>query len=213
MQTNHEILELFPIPISSTILPPHFSKILPFFYQQEMLSDEEVDSINYGERSKNSYILDEPECIELKKHILELVGKYSYEILGYNYTEYKFSQSWISYKHPGQQHTMHGHPNSLISGVFYFGEITDETSSIRFHNNTIGVNTSTIKPSMKKGARKYTHEYFSVNATAGLLLLFPSYLQHSVPLNKSQLTRCSLAFNSVPVRGFGHETELTELKF
>jgi uncharacterized protein (TIGR02466 family) len=108
---------------------------------------------------------------------------------------------------------MHGHPNSLISGVFYFGEITDETSSIRFHNNTIGVNTSTIRPSMKKGIRKYTHEYFSVNATPGLLLLFPSYLQHSVPLNKSQLTRCSLAFNSVPVGGFGHETELTELKF
>lgn len=213
MQTNHEILELFPIPISSTILPLHFSKILPFFYQQEMLTDGEVDSINYGERSKNSYILDEPECIELKKHILGSIKEYSYEILGYNYTEYKFSQSWVSFKHPGQQHTMHAHPNSLISGVFYFGEITDETSSIRFHNNTIGVNTSTIRPSMKKGARKYTHEYFSVNATPGLLLLFPSYLQHSVPLNKSQLTRCSLAFNSVPVEGFGHETELTELKF
>ena len=82
MQTNHEILELFPIPVSSTILPLHFSKILPFFYQQEMLSDEKVDSTNYGERSKNSYILDEPECIELKKHILGSIKEYSYEILG-----------------------------------------------------------------------------------------------------------------------------------
>jgi K+-transporting ATPase A subunit len=76
-----------------------------------------------------------------------------------------------------------------------------------------GVNTATIRPKMKKGFRKYTHEYFSINATPGLLLLFPSYLQHSVPLNKSNLIRCSLAFNSVPVVGFGEEESLTELKF
>jgi len=213
MQTNYQVLELFPVPVFTTTLPPHFSSILPFFYQQEMLNDKESDTPNYGERSKNSYILDEPECIELKNYILELVGEYSYEILGYNYKEYKFGQSWVSYKHPEQHHTLHNHPNSLISGVFYFGEITDETPSIRFHNNGFGVNTAIIKPKMKKEPRKYLHNHFSINATPGLLLLFPSHLQHSVPLNKSNLTRCSLAFNSVPVVGFGEEVSLTELKF
>ena len=213
MQTDYQVLELSPTPVFTTTLPPHLGSILPFFYQQEMLDDKEIDSINYGARSKNSYILDEPECVELKNYILESIKDYSYEVLGYDYKEYKFGQSWVSYKHPGQHHTMHNHPNSLISGVFYFGEITDETPSIRFHNNMLGVNTAIIRPKMKKESRKYLHEHFSINATPGLLLLFPSYLHHSVPLNKSNLTRCSLAFNSVPVVGFGEEESLTELKF
>jgi hypothetical protein len=44
-------------------------------------------------------------------------------------------------------------------------------------------------------------------------LLFPSHLHHSVPLNKTEKTRCSVAFNVVPNVGFGDECMLTELKF
>ena len=211
-QINYQVLELFPTPVFTTNVPPSFSTLLPLFYQQEMLN-KEVDSINYGERSKNSYILDEPEYISLKNYILSLINEYSYEVLGYNYKEYKFGQSWISYKHPGQQHTMHSHPNSLISGVFYFGEVAEDTPSIKFHPAASGVNSPTIRPSMKPGPRKYTHEHFTITPTPGLLLLFPSYLHHSVPLNKSNITRCSLSFNSIPTIGFGGEMELTELKF
>jgi hypothetical protein len=58
MQTNYEILELFPTPVFTTVLPLEFSKITPWLFKQEMLS-EEIDSPNYGERSKNSYILEE----------------------------------------------------------------------------------------------------------------------------------------------------------
>ena len=47
----------------------------------------------------------------------------------------------------------------------------------------------------------------------GLLVLFPSYLHHSVPLNKTEHPRHSLAFNVVPTIGFGEEMNLTELKF
>jgi len=182
-------------------------------FKQEMLS-EEVDSPNYGERSKNSYILDEPESKELKDYILSLVDQYG-KILGYDYESYRFGQSWASYKHPGQHHTMHSHPNSLISGVFYYGEPTDKTPAIKFHKMEGGFNTSYLSPKLVKDKRelKYAQKEFSIEFTPGLLLLFPSYLHHSVPLNKSEKTRCSLAFNVVPTVGFGEETSLTELKF
>ena len=162
-QINYQVLELFPTPVFTTNVPPSFSTLLPLFYQQEMLN-KEVDSINYGERSKNSYILDEPEYISLKNYILSLINEYS-------------------------------------------------TPSIKFHPSASGVNSPTIRPSMKPGPRKYTHEHFTITPTPGLLLLFPSYLHHSVPLNKSNITRCSLSFNSIPTIGFGGEMELTELKF
>ena len=40
-----------------------------------------------------------------------------------------------------------------------------------------------------------------------------SVVGHHRGLNKSEKTRCSLAFNVIPTVGFGEETSLTELKF
>ena len=213
MQINYEILELFPTPVFTAEIPLEFSKVVPWLFKQEMLS-EEVDSPNYGERSKNSYILEEPELKDLKDFILELANQYG-KMLGYDYESYRFGQSWVSYKHPGQHHTMHSHPNSLISGVFYFGEPTDKTPAIKFHKLEGGFNVSYLSPKLVKDKRelKYAQKEFSIEFTPGLLLLFPSYLHHSVPLNKTDKTRCSLAFNIVPTIGLGEETSLTELKF
>jgi uncharacterized protein (TIGR02466 family) len=213
MQINYEVLELFPTPVFASQIPLEFSKVVPWLFKQEMLS-EEVDSPNYGERSKNSYILDEPESKDLKNYILGLVNQYG-KMVGYEYDSYRFGQSWVSYKHPGQHHTMHSHPNSLISGVFYFGEPTDKTPAIKFHKLEGGFNVSYLSPKFVKDKRelKYAQKEFSIEFTPGLLLLFPSYLHHSVPLNKTDKTRCSLAFNIVPTIGLGEETSLTELKF
>lgn len=214
MQTsNFEILELFPTPVFTTMLPNRLAGVIPWFYKQEMLN-EEVDSANYGERSKNSYILDEPQCIDLKNLILNHAKTFG-DALGYDYKYYRFGQSWLSFKHPGQHHTMHTHPNGLISGVFYFGEPVEKASAIKFHKMTGGFNVSHIMPKtvVDKRNLKYAQSEFSIEFTPGLLLLFPSFLHHSVPLNKTQLTRCSLAFNIVPVEGFGDERNLTELKF
>ena len=213
MQTNYEVLELFPTPVFTTTIPLEYSKVVPWFYTQEMLS-EEVDSLNYGERSKDAYILDKPECLDLKAYLLTLTKTYG-DMLGYDYESYRFGQSWLSYKHPGQHHSMHSHPNSLISGVFYFGEPAEKVPAIKFHKMIGSMNSSYISPKKvnDKREKKYAWEEFRVEFIPGLLLLFPSFLHHSVPLNKSEKTRCSLAFNVVPTIGFGDEKSLTELIF
>lgn len=211
--SNYQILELFPTPLLVTTLPNSLSNIVPWFYQQEMLG-EEVDSVNFGERSKNSYILDEPECTDIKSYILNLTQEYG-NALGYDYENYRFSQSWLSYKHPNQHHAYHTHPNSLISGVFYFGIPDPQTPAIKFHKPEGGINASYISPKTLSNFKelKYAQKEFSINFEPGTLLLFPSFLPHSVPLNKSENTRCSLAFNIVPSLGLGDEGNLTELKF
>jgi len=214
MEVKYELIELFPTPVFTTMIPEKYAKIIPWLYQQEMLS-EDIDEANYGQRSRNSYILNEPESKELKQFILDVAKSYASEMLMYDYDKYRFGQSWVSFKHPGQHHTMHTHPNSLISGVFYFGEPTQNTPAIKFHKMSGGFNVGYISPKMKKDKRdsKYAIEYLSVDFTPGLLVLFPSHLHHSVPLNSTDKVRCSLAFNIVPEVGFGDEMNLTELRF
>ena len=214
---KNEIIELFPTPVFTTQLPESFGYLTEFFYKQEMKGSSEesgVDVSNYGDRSSNSYLLDEPECKGLKTFILGVAKTYG-DMLAYDYKSYRFGQSWLSYKHPGQHHTQHTHPNSLISGVFYFGQPEEKTPAIRLHKMMGGFNTSYISPKRVDDKRnlKYAWEHFDLQFTPGLFILFPSHLHHSVPLNKTNTTRCSIAFNIVPEVGFGEEGSLTELKF
>jgi len=208
-----EILELFPTPVYATMIPENLASVIPFLDKQDM--NTESDEANYGQRSKDSYILNKLECTDLKNFILECVQDFADNTLLYNYEEYRLSQSWISYKHPGQHHTLHSHPNSLISGCFYYGPIEKNTPAIKFHKIMGGFNQGTIVPKTKTDKRnsKFAWLDFAVDFQPGLLLLFPSYLHHSVPINKSDSVRRSLAFNIVPTAGFGEETTLTELIF
>ena len=70
-QSKTHILDLFPTPVFITKMPDNLSNIIPFLDAQAPNSGSDV--ANYGERSANSYILNEPECIEAKTFILEQV--------------------------------------------------------------------------------------------------------------------------------------------
>ena len=208
-----EILELFPTPVYINMIPVELSSVIPFLDKQDMNTSS--DEVNYGRRSLDSYVLNKAECNGLKNFILSCVQDFSDNTLMYNYESYKLSQSWVSHKEPGQHHTMHSHPNSLISGVFYYGLSEENTPAIKFHKMVGSFNQSTIMPKSKPDKRNSSSSWteFSVNFEPGLLVLFPSFLHHSVPLNQSNSVRCSLAFNVVPTCGFGEEENLTELLF
>ena len=210
---EYEVLELFPIPVYTAAMPAELSTIIPFLDAQAPNTGSDV--ANYGERSSNSYILNEPECIEVRKYVLEHVKEFAENVLLYDYKTWELSQSWVSRKQPGQHHTMHTHPNSLISGVFYYGEPTEETPAIKFHKMVGGINQQVIQPAVKpdKRSSKFAWKEFGVNFAPGLLLLFPSYLFHSVPINNTKVVRSSVAFNVVPKNRLGSEENLTELKF
>ena len=208
-----EVLELFPTPVYITMIPVKLSSVIPFLDSQDMKTKS--DETNYGRRSKDSYVLHKPECNGLRNFILDSVQDFSDNTLLYTYNSYKISQSWVSHKEPGQHHTMHTHPNSLISGVFYYGPVEEFTPDIKFHKTTGAVGQSTIMPKTKADKRlsQSAQTEFSVNFEPGLLVLFPSWLHHSVPQNITDSVRCSLAFNVVPTTGFGEEESLTELLF
>ena len=59
----------------------------------------------------------------------------------------------------------------------------------------------------------FSNHAAALNVEPGMLLLFPSYLPHSVPTNTTNYIRKSLSFNVVPKKGLGVEKHLTEFLF
>ena len=209
MENKFEIVSLFPIPICIGSIPQKYSKLKTFLESQEMSTKGDRNS-EFGRRSINSYVLNEPSLSELSDYILKQTTEYGSQALGYSYKEYKFSQSWISHKHPGEEHLLHTHPNSLISGIFYYDQIEKNIPHVILHKPPFN---DTTRPQYAPNLNEYSYQTFSITPSPGLLVLFPSELEHSVPKNETNLVRKSLAFNIVPVEGFGEEDSLNQLKF
>ena len=120
---KEEVLELFPTPVYAVRVPDNLASVMKYLGQVKMFRGPQVDQ--YGSHSENTYILNEPECKELKQYVLSIALKFGRDIMNYGYDKYELSQTWVSHKDPGQNHTMHTHPNSLISAVLYYGEPAD----------------------------------------------------------------------------------------
>jgi hypothetical protein len=207
MENKTNIITIFPIPIYVNTIPSKYSTVVNFLENIDIM--DPLTSKNFGRRSKDSYVLNKPPCLKLSKYILEETTKYGSECLGYSYEEYKFSQSWVSHKHPGEEHITHKHPNSLISGIFYYGKIDNNVPQIRFHKPEFNESTH---PKLSNIPNDYNYSMFTLLPIPGMLILFPSELLHSVPKNETNIIRKSLAFNIVPKEGFGEEKNLTQLK-
>lgn len=103
---------------------------------------------------------------------------------------------WININKNGHYNKMHIHSSSILSGCYY-AATAPESGCIIFHNRP---DISYILGEMKQiGAResRFTAVDQAFEPKPGAVLVFPSWLQHSVDENRSELDRVSIAFNLV----------------
>lgn len=214
MRDNAKIFEIFPSLIYAQHIPEEIhSELLPIFNREKMKEDREGEEY-YGKRSVDTYLLNKPEYDGLSYFLLKHCSLFAEKYLGYNYKNYKFSQSWISIKYPGQFHTPHTHPHSLISGVLFYGDNQSNTPSIHFRRmDEYAESLSHHKIKDFQDFYPKSKPIFELNHNPGGFILFPSSMVHGVRVNESNSPRKSLAFNLIPRDGFGDTDLLTELKF
>ena len=188
---------LFPTPIYVTDVTEDFTEENK---QLNSFNVIKVGSGNFGDRSSNTYILDDFRLGKLSRWIMQHVEHFSNQELfkDTNVKNYTFLQSWISVKQPQQPHNPHTHANSVISGVYYWEDVKQPL-----------VFLSSRK--VEFGPTQVKTENFVLNVTPGTLVLFPSHLLHTVPVNDTNVPRKSLAFNCIPTNGLGCEEHLTEI--
>lgn len=89
-------------------------------------------------------------------------------------------QSWVNYSVKWNYQSCHRHENSGISGTYYI-QTNEEDGRLRFHSPI---------PFFEKHCN-----ITNFTPQNGKLVLFPSWLQHSVEPNVTENTRISISFN------------------
>ncbi|WP_309736070.1 TIGR02466 family protein [Chamaesiphon sp. OTE_75_metabat_556] len=87
--------------------------------------------------------------------------------------------------------SMHNHPNSILSGVYYL-QAPAQSGSIFFTDPRPG--SQMLIPPVEE-FNLWTFPKISYKPHAGMMLLFPSWLLHGVEMNMSDEVRISLSFN------------------
>ena len=197
---KEELLQIFPRPVLILPYEKPISKELEFIRTLEWLPQK----ANGNFKSKDTYILQKEELKDIKNFIVESVNKYCENILNTK-QRLVITQSWFNKNPTGSKHHEHVHPNSIISGVMYF-QIDQTLPPIQFSkSNQDGVKLDPIKYNVLNS------DTFLLPCKPGELILFPSNLRHSVPINTGMPDRISLSFNTFSIDALGSEDSLTHL--
>jgi len=98
---------------------------------------------------------------------------------------------WANINASGAAHGIHSHPNNFLSGIYYV-HTHPGADSVNFHDPRS--QTGIIRPPVTELTSQNTDQVV-VMVSDGMLLMFPSYLAHSVAPNESDKHRISISFN------------------
>ena len=198
-----ELIQLFPKPVLISKYHKDFTKELEYVKSLEHKLNEKSQT-EYAKQSTNTFLLDEPELASIREFIEAYLKFYVHNVLECT-DELVITQAWSNICEKGKKHHEHVHPNSIVSGVFYF-QINENLPPIEFRNP----NTHSFNLNIQK-QNNFNSATFLLPLNSGELILFPSNLIHSVPENKSDLPRISLAFNTFAKNSLGSIDSLTYL--
>lgn len=201
---NNAIFPLFPCPLMICASEYAFSDDELRFFASLEFAENVGNSMSNDDR-----VLDRDELKRLRRFIDEQVDVYKRKLLRIpDHNEIYITQSWVNRSGPGEFHPKHKHPNSVISGVMFLDDnVADDLPSIRFHR------AQELFPLQFKfdELNDFNAQAREFDPVQGMLMLFPSLLEHDVDRNVSGKVRTSLSFNTF-VRGtVGGRNQLTEV--
>lgn len=119
------------------------------------------------------------------------VGTSILRFLRIGYDAFEVTGCWATVLAKGATHKAHSHPNNFLSGVYYV-RTHPGADAINFHEPRN--QASVIRPPVVELTAENADQIV-VKVTNGTLLVFPSYLEHSVDANMSKEERISISFN------------------
>ena len=111
-----------------------------------------------------------------------------------DYEQY-IDQCWANRNYPNSLTQAHCHPESFFSCVFYVTGNNDTYGNIHFLNPVTQM-MPVVRPPMVQEWNRYWNEYYQVPPCSNTLLIFPSWIWHSVNATTSGPGRISIAMDT-----------------
>jgi uncharacterized protein (TIGR02466 family) len=187
-----EVISMFPSFVWKTRIEPGLRDAM-CARMLKALADMRRDapSLEPGQGWQSAQDLHEHEAMRELVSCIEQCAAGVLRFLRIGTQECEITGCWATVLAPGAAHKLHNHPNNFLSGVYYVrtGEGAD---TINFHDPRR--QASVIRPPVVELTAENTDQVV-VRVSDGTLLLFPSWLEHSVDANRSDGERISISFN------------------
>ena len=186
----------FGIPIFETFIEEDTSELLScksYTSSSKQIDDNPDSTVNQHLRVLENYP-------RIKNILTDVFYKVVFDQLNCK-NNFIMTTSWITNTGVGEKSEFHNHKNSFYSGVYYFDETYDENIGNLCFENPVNDFTSFFV-----NFTSFNHLNalnVSILPEPKKLILFPSYIKHSIEMNRSKKNRKSLAFNFVPVGDYG----------
>ena len=164
---------------------------------ENLLSQNPEGMHTYGNWSQTTpdNIHTRQEFLPLVKTIQERVDNFTEEVLGVDKNDLELQSMWSNAHWSGSKHHFHQHPNAFLSGVVYVQcPPAEEIGNILFNDPRQAKNM--VHTNFKKSSC-ISNRNIWVTPHLGLLLLFPSWLEHGTDpyMSSSDQRRISISFN------------------
>jgi uncharacterized protein (TIGR02466 family) len=205
---QQKVMGLFPVPVAIIDTGSEFLACVADVLELPTRDNDLADQMTL-----NTQILDDPHRRPLLDFLCGCAASFATEALAYRQRDWGISNSWgnITRADSGRNsgHGVHSHPNSVISGVFYSEVDPVQGGALMLHrpndphNLQVPAHTILLETDPDKAAQSpFAWPWANVAVQTGMVVLFPSWLRHSVaPLKSGR--RVSIAFNCVPRDGLG----------
>ena len=212
---QHQMIPLFSVPLYKAsigeldVLQKTWIRELDF-PPQSVGTDHSDDHL--PPENRGMHLLDTPQLKSLKANIQKSLKHFTKDVLGIK-EEFRITTGWINRNNKGEQIYKHSHPNSVISGVYYI-ETTPDCAPIIFEKPYLYTNIAHQNVQLtyeENNKNEYNTDYYGVKPKPGEVLMFPSWLEHTVYPQPADVARISLAFNSFPVGKIGSGTKQLEI--
>ncbi len=126
---------------------------------------------------------------KLAPHVSKFIKKLNWDLLG---RKVKMTTCWVNAMGKGTYHTLHVHPSSVLSGVYYV-EVPKDSSPLKIEDPRMGLLMAS--PPRRRKAPDSVQNYILVDAKPGQFVLFESWMRHEVPPHRGEQPRLSVSFN------------------
>jgi uncharacterized protein (TIGR02466 family) len=186
-------VDLFPTLVWQsrlTSLAPLFCGWIEAVQAARVASPEQAGRSNrMGWNSAEKAILNRPVFAELHR-ALNACCRYVFGQMGQQGRSFTLESS-INIHDRGGFNFLHQHDGTLLSGVFYL-QTPDGSGRLTFRDPRPGVLHSPFK-----GSGANTHNEIQLVPEAGLVALFPHWLDHYVEPHDSDIPRIAISFNAL----------------